>query len=269
MITYKIKDVSKENEDVYCMCLEDWSDEMKEAGDYKQCWYEKMKDKGLGVKIAYDGEGVAGGMIQYYPIEYSPAIGKDLYFIQCIWVHGYKEGRGNFQKKGMGTALLAAAEEDVRTRGAKGIACWGVSMPFWMKASWFKKHGYIQADNEKGAVLLWKPFAENAAPPVWRKPLKPVPAYSEEGKPLAVGFVLGVCPAMNLVFERVRRAAEEFPGKVELRVFDTSLPEVLEEWGIADGVYIAGSQVRSGPPPSYKKVLNIMRKRIKAKRRQG
>jgi GNAT superfamily N-acetyltransferase len=265
MINYQIRDLTEEDAELFCMCLEDWSDEMKEAGDHKRRWYGKMKEKGLGAKLAYDENGVAGGMIQYYPIEYSAAKGSDLYFIQCIWVHGYKEGRGNFQKKGMGTALLAAAEEDVRERGAKGLACWGVSMPFWMKASWFKKHGYIQTDNEKGAVLLWKQFTEDAEAPVWRKPEKPVPALSEDGKPLAVGFVHGVCPAMNLVFERVRRAAEEFPGRVELKVFDTSLPAVLEEWGRADGVYIAGKEVRNGPPPSYKKVLKIMKRAVKAK----
>lgn len=266
MINYHIRELTKDTEELYCMCLEDWSDEMKEAGDHKRCWYENMKDKGLGVRIAFNEEGVAGGMIQYCPINYSSALGKDLYFIQCIWVHGYKKGRGNFQRKGMGTALLAAAEEDVKSRGAKGIVCWGVSMPFWMKASWFKKHGYVKADNAQGAVLLWKKFSDDAEPPEWRKPSKPIPAFSEKGIPLAVGFINGVCPAMNLVFERARRASEELKGLVEFRVIDTSTPEVLDEWGIADGVYIAGKEVRNGPPPSYKKVFTIMKKIVKAKR---
>ena len=96
----KIIDLGKENEDLYFKCLEDWSDDMKEAGGHKACWYEKMKDKGLGVKLALDDAGEVGGMIQYLPIDYSPAEGVDLYFIPRIWVHGYKKGRGNFQKKG-------------------------------------------------------------------------------------------------------------------------------------------------------------------------
>ena len=30
----------------YFNCLEDWSDEMKEAGGHKACWYDKYKEKG-------------------------------------------------------------------------------------------------------------------------------------------------------------------------------------------------------------------------------
>ena len=62
-------------------------------------------------------------------IEHSIIEGKDLYFIYCIWVHGYKKGVGNHQKKGIGKALLQAAEEDAESKGAKGIAAWGLSMP--------------------------------------------------------------------------------------------------------------------------------------------
>lgn len=127
----KIIDLTKEHKQLYFECLEDWSHEIKEGSSRKANWYEKIKDKGLGVKLAKDDQDKIGGMIQYIPIEHSPAQGEDLYFISCIWVHGYKKGRGNFQKKGMGKALLKAAEEDVQNRGSKGLAAWGVSMPFF------------------------------------------------------------------------------------------------------------------------------------------
>ena len=48
----------------------------------------------------------------------------------------------------MGKALLRAAEEDARALGALGMAAWGISLPFWMKASWFRKHGYRKADRQ-------------------------------------------------------------------------------------------------------------------------
>ncbi|MCP4674006.1 MAG: GNAT family N-acetyltransferase, partial [Deltaproteobacteria bacterium] len=144
----KIIDLTDDHLDLYCLCLEDWSAEMQEAGDHKRRWYDLMRDKGLRVKLALDDVQEVGGMIQYLPIEHSFAEGKDLYIITCVWVHGHKQGRGNFQKRGMGSALLAAAEEDARALGAKGIAAWGLVLPIWMKASWYKKHGYKNADRQ-------------------------------------------------------------------------------------------------------------------------
>lgn len=52
----KIIDFTEEHKNDYFLCLEDWSEEIKEAGDHKEIWYDQMKDKGLGVKLAVDGE---------------------------------------------------------------------------------------------------------------------------------------------------------------------------------------------------------------------
>ena len=79
----------------YLVCLEDWSSEMDEAGDHKARWYEQAREQGLRVKLAVDAEDQPLGMIQYVPIELSPAQGEDLYMILCIWVHGYGEGVGD------------------------------------------------------------------------------------------------------------------------------------------------------------------------------
>ena len=168
-----VVDLPPEHEGAYLACLEEWSPDMKEAGDRKRRWYDRMKERGLRVKLALDDRGVPGGMIQYAPVEQTHVDGQGLYFIYCIWVHGHKQGRGDFTGHGMGTALLRAAEEDARALGAKGMAAWGVSLPFWMKASWFKKHGYEKADRQGIAVLLWKKFSEDARPPAWMKPGKP------------------------------------------------------------------------------------------------
>ena len=193
----KIIDLTDEYIDTYCLCLEDWSDDMKESGDHKKKWYEIMKERGLRVKLAVDDKNTAVGMIQYVPAEESFIEGQDIYLINCIWVHGHKEGIGNVQKKGMGKALLQAAEDDVRALGAKSIAAWGLSLPFWMKASWFRKRGYKKTDKQGIAVLLWKPFTEDALPTKWikrkKKPEK-VP-----GKVTLTSFRNGWCPAQNLV----------------------------------------------------------------------
>ena len=114
----KILDLTEQHYKSYFCCLEDWSDEMKEAGDHKEKWFKKMKEKGLRVKVAVIDEKVCG-MIQYTPAENSLIEGNDIFFINCIWVHGYKKGVGNFQKKGIGKALLQAAENDIKSINKK------------------------------------------------------------------------------------------------------------------------------------------------------
>ena len=222
-----------------------------------------MKDKGLRVKLALDDRGEVGGMIQYIPIEHSFVAGNDLYFINCIWVHGYKEGRGNFQKKGMGKALLQAAEDDAKARGVKGIAAWGIPLPFWMKASWFKKQGYTKVDKQGflGQVLLWKPFSDEAIPPKWIKQKKR--PETTPGVVTVTAFLNGWCPAQNLVFERAKRAAAELGDKVMFQEVDTFDRETFLEWGIADALFIDDKQVRTGPPPPYEKIKRIIAKRVK------
>ena len=253
--------LTDEHKQLYFVCLEDWCEEMKEAGNHKELWYNEMKDKGLRVKLAIDENEQVGGMIEYMPIEYAFAEGSDLYFINCIWVHGYKRGRGNFQKRGMGKALLKAAEEDVKALGAKGLVAWGILLPFWMKASWFKKHGYKKVDSDKGIVLLWKPFSSDAVPPKWIK--KKYAPELTPGKVTITSFFSGQCPAGNITHERAKRAAKEFGDKVIFRAINTNDKEVMCRYGEKDSLYIDAKKVTKGPPLSYVKIKRLIAKRVK------
>jgi N-acetylglutamate synthase-like GNAT family acetyltransferase len=257
----KIVDITPETENQYFCCLEEWSDDMKEAGSCKQKWYSQMKDKGLKVKFAVDDNDVIGGMIQYVPIEHSIFEGRDLYVVLCIWVHGHKKGRGDYRKKGMGKALLRAAEDDIKQSGANGLVTWGLIIPVFMQASWFKKNGYKVADKSGIMRLLWKPFNENAVSPLFRKPVK------KPGKGIdKVNLTLlrnGWCQSMNITCERAKRAALDFPGKIELYEFDTTNSNTLNEWGINDAVYIDGKEVMTGPPITYERIRRKIEKRVK------
>jgi len=260
----KIIDLNKDYESLYFSCLEDWSDEIKEAKDHKEQWYRKMKDKGLGVKLAVNEEEKPVGMIQYVPIEYSSAAGQDLYFILCIWVHGYKnKGVGNYQKQGIGKALLKAAEDDVKDRGAKGLVAWGIALPVFMKASWFKKQGYVSVDKEGflGMVLLWKPFSDDTVAPKWIKEKKKPEVDND--KVTVTGVINGWCPAFNMVFERAKRASSEFGNHVDFNEINTFDREVFNEWGISDALFINKKKINTGPPPSYKKIRKKISKELK------
>jgi len=257
----QIVDLTNEHLASYLLCLEDWNPDVHEAGSRRAQWYEKMRDRGLRVKLALDDRGQLGGMIQYLPIEHSVVDGSGLYFVPCIWVHGYPQGRGDFRRQGMGRALLAAAEEDARERGAKGIAAWGLGLPFWMKASWFKRYGFVKADRtDLLQVLVWKRFAADAEAPRWfRQQRKP---EQVPGKVTVTALVNGWCMGMNLAYERAKRAAAELGERVELREVDTSERAAVAEWGLSDALFIDGRRVRTGPPPSYDKIRKLIARRM-------
>ncbi|MBN1320411.1 MAG: GNAT family N-acetyltransferase [Thermoleophilia bacterium] len=256
-----IIDLTEDRKDLFCMCLEDWSDEARESGPKRRAWFDRQEKLGLRAKLAIDDNGVEGGMIQYGPIEHSFVDGSGLFFIYCIWVHGHKQGRGDFRGRGMGKALLRAAEDDARALGAGGMAAWGLVLPFWMKASWFKKHGYRQADRHGMSALVWKPFTEHAQPPRWfPKVDRQLPVTP--GKVNVTAFSSGWCLAMNLVYERAKRAAAELGDGVVFREIDVSERSAVAEWGTSDTVLVDGKDLQKGPPPGYEKIRKAIAKRL-------
>lgn len=137
-------------------------------------------------------------MIQYVPVEHSMFEGRNLYGVLCVWVQGYKQGRGDYWKRGM--ALLKAAVEDCRQLGADGLVIWSILIPVFMRASWFKRQGYKVIDKNGFLRLLWEPFTENAIPPRFIKPKK-LPAKGTAKVNITM-FRNGWCPAQRIACER-------------------------------------------------------------------
>lgn len=258
----KIIDLEKKYVDSYLCCLEEWSDEMKESGDRKREWYDKMKDQGLRVKLAIDEKEKAIGMIQYLPSEKSFIEGPGLYMILCIWVHGYKnKGVGNRQNKGVGKSLLKAAEEDAWSQGAKGMAAWGLAIPVWMRASWYRKNGYVKADRIGLQSLVWKKFHEDATAPKFIRPIKKPEILA--GQVRVCCFNQGWCPAQNITFERTKKAALDSGEKVSFELIDTTNADVQKEWGYSDCIFIDGKEMGTGPPKSYGKIKKKIERRVR------
>ncbi len=266
-VPIRIRDLERRDLPSYLVCLEDWSEEMHEAGDHKAGWYVQMRDQGLRVKLAVDDDDRPIGMIQYLPIERSPMLGEGLYTILCIWVHGHGSGVGDVQGHGIGTALLAAAEDDARALGATGMAAWGLRLPVWMTASWFRKHGYRTADREGLRELVWKPFTTAASPPRWIE-AHPVP-IGEPGTVAVVAYQTGWCPAANLVYERARVASEDLGDDVHFTSIDTSDRDTLIRCGHADAVFVDGRPLQRGAPPSMAAVRRRIGRRLSRSRRRA
>lgn len=261
MDVIKIDDLSEDTKSDYFSCLEEWSDEMKDGVCRKECWYNGMREKGLRVKIALNKEGVVSGMIHYAPIEHSWVEGENLYFVYCIWVHGHKKGRGDLRKRGVGTALIQAAEEDAKRLRTKGLVVWGLLLPFFIRAGWFKKHGYRKVDRSGISVLLWKPFSDDASPPRWinaKKKPELIP-----GKVVVTALANGWCSGINGMIERARQVSSEFGEKVVYREIDTSSRAAVCEWGLSDGLFVNERNIYRGPPLSYEKIKRIMEKKVR------
>lgn len=265
LVAFRVRDLAERDLPTYLVCLEDWSEEMHEAGDHKARWYAQMRDEGLRVKLAVDDEDRPVGMIQYLPIDRSQMIGEGLYVILCIWVHGHGPGVGDMQGHGIGTVLLNEAERDARMRGATGMAAWGLRLPVWMKASWFRKHGYRTADRDGVRELVWKPFTPTARPPQWIE-THPVPV-GEPGAVDVVAYRTGWCPAANLVYERARRASEELGDDVHFITIDTSDRDTLLRCGHADEVFVDGRRLQKGAPPSMTTVRRRIARQLDRSRR--
>ena len=142
------------------------------------------------------------------------------------------------------------------------MAAWGLAIPVWMKASWFRRHGYTKADRQGMAVLVWKPFTPDAQPPRWFDKGTKLPD-PEPGRINVTVFSAGWCMACNLTAERAQAAAAEFGDRVAYREIDTSERAAVADWGYVDELFIDGKQVRTGPPPSYEKIRSLVEKRVR------
>jgi GNAT superfamily N-acetyltransferase len=265
----KIIDLPSEHEAFYFKCLVDDPAWLAEAGDYKRKWYEAMKPRGLRVKLALNDGDRPVGMVQYLPVEESNVSGRDLFFLHCIWVVNDRRG-ANRQGKGIGSALLAAFEEDARCSGKKGVVVWGVTIPDFMRAAWFKKHGYETVEAQGIIELLWKTWEAGAVRPAWVKPnKKPAPA---PGGTTVTCFRCGWCPEVNKTFTRARRAAADLAAegrKVGFREIDTTDRRNFREWGISDALFIDGEEVPLGPAPSYEQIKEAIERSLKKAKEEG
>ena len=258
----KIVDLSEEHEEVFLCCLKPEDEKFKEGVPIKRAWFDRVRDRGMGVKLAIDENGVVAGMIQYSPRELAPFVeaAEGTFVIHCLWVHSYSSGLGNRGGKGMGPALLRAAEEDMRSRGARGVAAWGLKFEQWMNAPWFERHGYHRVDEQGSMALTFKAFDPDVDDPRFRAEVRrPEPLH--DGARVS-SFLIGWCTSGNLNHEWAKRASEELGDAVVFEHFDTSDPEVAAEWGISTGIYVNGEAYPVDGSETYVKVREFIRQRI-------
>ena len=73
-----------------------------------------------------------------------------------------------------------------------------------------------------------------------------LPAVGMAGR-IITAYKNGWCPANNILYERVKRAAKKFPGKVILNTINTFDKEVMQTCGKSDEIFIEKKLLSSGP----------------------
>jgi GNAT superfamily N-acetyltransferase len=226
------------------------SEESDIAAKKRTAWYHKMHSKGFRTKVAFlDDKPV--GFLHIVPIEYSHwgPIGKDLMVILCQYVATELKG------KGIGHALLQAAEEETMKEGKKAlVVCAYYYEDFWfMPGLFYEKYGYkpvirqkVTREGEKNFLdeeaILWKVFDESAEAPRF-----PVPNYQFnpiEGKVIVDLFFDTFCKPIEA--QRVRDVVKEFGDKVILNEYSTDIKEIFEKYQISRAIFINGHEIGWG-----------------------
>ncbi|MDI6893852.1 MAG: GNAT family N-acetyltransferase [Bacillota bacterium] len=217
------------------------SEEMDACARRRQAWLERMHASGVRVKVAaVDGE--LAGFAYVMPIAVSPwgPLGEDLAVLPCLVVQQKAKGTG------AGRALMAAAEDEARRQGLRGLATIAYYWDFWfMPASFFERLGYRMVDRRGDEAVLWKTFAE--PPPAAPRLL--TPRYEFEPVPGRVAVDLfwnTFCQTSDIEAQRVREAAAEFGDAVVLREFCADERDVLLCHQIPRAIFVQGREIGWG-----------------------
>ncbi len=214
-------------------------------------WLREQHRYGLRVKVALI-DGRHAGFLYAMPVEIAPwgPVGRDLMAIQCL---AAKKPVG----RGIGRALVEAAEEEARRQERKGLTVIAYYHDFWfMPAYFFEKCGYSRVGEiaevtdigertyMSGKGLLWKVFDASAEPPKFRKPnyvFKPA-----TGKVAMDLFTTRSCLTCDVEAQRVREVAGEFGNSTVLREYCADNPKIRDEYGLCRGIFINGNAVGWG-----------------------
>jgi GNAT superfamily N-acetyltransferase/thiol-disulfide isomerase/thioredoxin len=259
-----IRDMRPEDECYVGTCTHvNESEEIDACAERRLAWLRGRYGEGLRVKVALvDGKQV--GFLYVMPIEVSPwgPLGQDLMTIPCLVVQAGTAG------KGVGRALIDAAERETRKQGRKGLVTTAYYHDFWfMPARFFERCGFskvnsrrVTAEGEKEYLseetVLWKVLDPSAKPPDFMERayrFEPVP-----GKVVVDLFWNTFCQTSDLEAHRVGEVVREFGDSVVLREYCADDPRIRSRYQVPRGILVNGTEIGWGyeaPKEGVRKAL--------------
>jgi GNAT superfamily N-acetyltransferase len=240
---------------------ENESAEIDASAERRSAWFDDMYQQGLRVKVATLDDKLVG-FIYVMPIEVCPwgPIGRDLAVFPCLVAHSKAKG------KGVGRALVAAAEAEARKQGRKGLVTYGYYHDFWfMPGPYFEKLGFEVAARRGEAAILWKVFDPAAERPAFtggKFDFAPTP-----GKVTVDLFFNTFCLTSDVEAERARDVAATFGEAVTLREYDAVDPLILKRYGRARGIFVNGEEIFWGHEAPQDGIRNAIAEQLNRERR--
>jgi GNAT superfamily N-acetyltransferase len=211
------------------------------ARDVKRFWNYNTLFRGIRILVAYEGT-TPVGHLEYIPIEYAPrpVKGEQLIFVDCMFVEPKHRWHG------AGEALLTACEEKARAQaGLHGLAVVAYPDSLYMPAGFFAEQGFVTVAEDNGAWLMLKAW-QDVTPPKFM-PRQYVPVTRADKTTVDV-FWNGQCPFWVKSHECLLHVARELGDQVVVRDINTDDRAVMEQYGIATGVFIDGQCAFMYPP---------------------
>ncbi|NIM95674.1 MAG: GNAT family N-acetyltransferase [Anaerolineales bacterium] len=204
----------------------------------KEWWRYHHNYLGLKTLVAYQGVKPVGH-IEFMPIDYvpRPISGQDILIINCIHV------AEPFKGQGIGRALLGSVEDHAQ-RQAKGVAVLSRNFGSFMPLSYFEKMKYQPVDERDDETLMFKPIVEVEAPAFLTQ------RYEPEHKENMINldyFHCPQCPMSGYTLEGLQKHLKSHREEISLTVFEMSERKDVEQFGIAEGIFIDGVRVASLP----------------------
>jgi GNAT superfamily N-acetyltransferase len=239
-----------EEETLLCLNFDfskDWETDREEAfkplgraKDVKRFWNYNTLFKGVRVLVAYEGASPVGHL-EYIPIEAAPrpVKGENLLFIDCLFVEPQKRWHG------VGAHLLDACEAKAREQHLAGLAVIAFPDSLYMPAGFFVEHGFVVAQESDCAWLLMKTWQTVTPPEFMPRRYQP---HLVPGKTTVDVFWCSQCPFWAHARDELMKVAHELGGQVAVREINTDDRAVLEQYGIANGVFINGECAFLYPP---------------------
>lgn len=157
-------------------------------------------------------------------------------FIYCVYLEQ------EYQGKGHGKELFDGFKEEMRKQGFKGILVDATDSPEYMHHSHFEKQGFKTIKEHGPFKFMYFPLKKEMVE-VTPMEIKYKPSDEKVEVTLFKNFF---CPVAVAMYHLAKGVAETFGDAVNIVEIEPT-PEVLERYGVADGVLFNGKRKIMGP----------------------